>query len=143
MLRALARIVFQILLAGPVAAFYPFLAFATAHTAYDLVVRPQAVGLFSLIFVAGGLGLTGLYASILLPTRWLRTPWFRATVTALMALGIVLAIVFIAIGGDAGKGLGENALWAAWGFGGPVIVAAWNLRRMWARPSGGQPPPGQ
>jgi hypothetical protein len=131
MLRAFGRIVIQLLLCGPVSAFYPFLLFATGHTAYDLFARPGAIGPFNLVFVAGGLGLTGLYASILLPTRWLRTRGVRWTVTGLMALGIVLAIAFLALGGDTSGGLGENAAWAAWGFGGPVLVALWNLRRMW------------
>jgi hypothetical protein len=40
--------------------------------------------------------------------------------------------VFLATGGDTGSGLGENAPWGAWMFAGPVIVALWNLRRMWA-----------
>jgi hypothetical protein len=133
MLRALGRIVVQLALAGPLVFFYPFLLFATGHTVYDLFARPGSVGPFNVIFVAGGLGLTGLYASILLPLRWLRTPGLRWTVTALMALGIGLAFVFLAIGGDTSSGLGENALWAAWAMGGPVIVALWNLRRMWAR----------
>jgi len=133
MLRALGRIVVQLALAGPLIFFYPFLLFATGHTAYDLVARPGAIGPFSLIFVAGGVGLTGLYASILLPLGWLRTRALRWTVTAFMALGIVLAIVFLAIGGDTASGLGENAAWAAWGTAGPIIVALWNLRRMWAR----------
>ena len=133
MLRAFGRIVAQLLLCGPVSFFYPFLAFAAGHTVYDLFVRPQAIGPFSLMFVAGGLGLTGLYLSIFLPTRWLREKrWLRWTITAFMALGIVLAIVFLAIGGDTSSGLGENALGAAWMFGGPVIAALWSLRQMWA-----------
>ena len=131
MFRAFARIVVQLVLAGPMVFFYPFLVFATGHTVYDLFARPGSIGAFNLVFVAGGLGLTGLYASILLPTRWLRRPWLRWTVTGFMALGIVLAVVFLAIGGDTSRGLGENALYAAWGFGGPLIVALWNLRRMW------------
>lgn len=132
MLRAFCRIVLQSLLSGPVVFFYPFLVFATGHTVYDLFARQQALGAFSLIFVAGGLGLTGLYASILLPTRWLRTAWVRWTLTAFMALGIVLAFVFLAIGGGTSTDLLENALWTAWTYGGPVVVALWNLRRMWA-----------
>jgi hypothetical protein len=133
MLRALGRIVVQLALVGPLVFFYPFLLFATGHTAYDLFARPGSIGAFNLIFVAGGLGLTGLYASILLPLSWLRRRALRWTVTAFMAFGIVLAIVFLAIGGDTSSGLGENALWAAWVTAGPLIVALWNLRRMWRR----------
>jgi hypothetical protein len=144
MLRAFGRIVLQLLLTGPVVFFYPFLLFATGHTVYDLFVRPSSIGPFSLMFVAGGLGLTGLYASILLPARWLAaSKALRWTVTAFMGLGIVLAIVFLAIGGTPKGDPMEGIFWMAWTYGGPVIVAAWNLRRLWARPSGGQAPPGQ
>ena len=47
MLRGLARIVVQFLLAGPMIAFYPFLVFATGHTVYDLFARPGSIGPFN------------------------------------------------------------------------------------------------
>jgi hypothetical protein len=55
----------------------------------------------------------------------------RWAVTGFMALGMLLAVLFLVVGGDTSGQLGENAPWAAWGFGGPLIVALWNLRRMW------------
>ncbi|HEX5129307.1 MAG TPA: hypothetical protein VFV90_06155 [Usitatibacter sp.] len=142
MLAAIARILVQLVVTGPVAFFYPFLAFATGHTVYDVFARPQAIGAFSLVFVAGGLGLTGLYLSILVPVRSLRArPWLKWTVTGLMAFGIALAVLALVLGADTSSLAEQGVAWSAWLFAGPLVVALWNVRRMFAGTGAGEGTP--
>lgn len=133
MLRSLGRIALQLVLSGPLVIFYPFLLYGTAMTLQTLVVAGPEAAANGTIVVAGGVGLTGLYASILLPLAWLRGKrWLRWSVTAFMAVGVLLSATFSWVEFGYGKPT-DNPLWSLWVFGGPLVVAVWNLWRMYAK----------
>ena len=131
-MQTLGRILFQLVLTGPLAIFYPILVIGIGYTISVALSDGPEKAANGALMSAGGLGLTGLYASILLPLEWLRRALLRWTVTAMMALGIVLALWF----GWAvvSEWYRDSNPYQVWLFGGPLAVAIWNLWRMHATP---------
>lgn len=79
----------------------------------------------------GWLGLLGLLASILVPIRTCRAHcWLRALITILLGCGIVADVVLLTRVRASPE---MEGWWILWLFGGPLIVAFWNLLRMWER----------
>ncbi len=132
-MQTLGRILFQLVLSGPLAIFYPVLVFGIGYTVSVALSDGLDKAANGALLLAGGLGLTGLYASILLPLGWLRSrAWLRWTVTALMAVGVLLALWFgWAVASDWRRDDDPLHLWM---LGGPLAVATWNLWRMHATP---------
>jgi|SRR5687767_7888422 hypothetical protein len=131
-MHTLGRILVQLFLSGPLAIFYPVLVFGIGYAIVELLSGRFSTAANLGLFVAGGLGLTGLYVSILLPLDWLQRRWLRWTVTTLMAFGVLLALLFgwtVAYAWHR-----DDNLWQVWMYGGPLAVAAWNLWRMHAAP---------
>ena len=132
-MQTLGRILLQLVLTGPVAIFFPVLVFGIGYAISVALTDGLEKAANGALFMAGGLGLTGLYASILLPLEWLRTrAWLRWTVTALMVLGGLLAVWFgWVVASDWHR---DPNPWHIWMYGGPLAVAIWNLWRMHATP---------
>ena len=128
-MQTLGRILFQLVLTGPLAIWYPILVIGIGYTISVALSDGLEKAANGALLSAGAVGLTGLYASILLPLEWLRTRvWLRWTVTAMMAIGVVLALWFgWAIVSEWYR---DSSPLQVWLFGGPLAVAIWNLWRM-------------
>lgn len=114
---------------GPLFIFYPVLVVGAAMTIAAVVTEPEKAA-NGLMLVAGFIGLTGLLLSIVLPLRWMRErAWVRHGVAAAMLVGVALALFFIVAA--APDLLQKGELSSLWMFAGPVVVAAWNLWRIY------------
>lgn len=132
MWRPALRIFCQLALAGPVLWFSPFaLGLAIASLASLATLEPDQIGP-AVIFVLSGLALPFLLLSILLSTRMLRRPRWRLVVSIGLAAGVVGAVLWVV--GTGGVTQPDRVPFDAWTlyiFGGPIIVAGWNLWRAW------------
>ncbi|MBF0426294.1 MAG: hypothetical protein HQL66_10815 [Magnetococcales bacterium] len=129
MMKALLRGCVQLIMSGPLLLFYP-----ASLLAISAVLRELLTGTFgaspSGVFYAGvGVGLTGLYASILLPMSWVRASWWlRWGIAAMVAVGIGMAVSFVMVNDI---GWRNNPWLALWMMGGPFMVLVWNGWRLW------------
>jgi len=130
------RISAQVVLCGPVLALSPLAIFMGIGAIY-FVLRGESHGLSKDIgYGFSWLGVIGLAMSIFTPTRiFQRSVVMRRLVTGLILCGY-FAIAAILL--EPGSTSAFLNLWSLWMFGGPVVVGAWNLARVWSWPI--QPP---
>lgn len=132
MWRPALRIFIQLALSAPVLVLSPFaLALSVASLLSAATLEPGQT-CTALTFILSGLGLPFLLLSIVMTTRALRrSPWRLIISTGLIA-GVVGAVLWVV--GTGGVTQPERIpydVWTMYLFGGPIIVAAWNLWRAW------------
>jgi hypothetical protein len=134
------RILIQLLMCGPMLALFPL-----AVIMGVAAICFAAVGKFDRLseevgYGFGWLGQLGLISTILIPAAFFKKrTWARWAATVLISCGYLATAAILLDKGAGGRPAAANL----WGdvrlFGGPVFVGAWNLFRIWNRPS--YPPP--
>lgn len=128
------RIFAQILLVLPITLLAPF-SFRGTELGPALIRGGEFLA--GVAYGSSWIGLVGLYASIFTPLRILRRPFGKRLIGACLIWGILVAIffgIFCEPPGDSWSSElppGPLFYWAsAYVFGGPTIVACWNLLLM-------------
>lgn len=128
------RIVCQLALTAPVLLLSPFaivLALSSVISVTELTFEEFGV---ALTYILSGLALPFLLLSIVLTTRALRRKPWRLLVTMGLVSGVIGALLWM--GFASGPSKPEALLldpWSLYLFGGPIVVAGWNLWRAWQR----------
>lgn len=134
MWRPALRISVQLALVAPVLILSPFaVALAVASLVSVASLELEELGM-ALTFVLSGLALPFLLLSILLTTRALRRAPWRVPITIGLVSGAVGAVLWVV--GTGGVSQPDSVAYSPWTlymFGGPVVVAVWNLWRVWRR----------
>lgn len=137
------RAIIQLLLCVGVLPFYPFVLLLVASA-----FTPESWGDLSsfsfenwavfMIYLAAVIGVPALFISIFAPPDKIKeTHWLRNLVIAGLIGGSLTAVTFLAFGvlPDAAKNNWHSLLSGIWEIGGPLIVALWNLWRLWKEPN--------
>ena len=125
------RILAQLVVAGPLLMLFPWaalLGFRIAVSAFG-GVWPDTFGKL-VSFGLGWIGLLGLWASIVLPLRLFRRSWIRVPVVAALVCGIVATAAILLSGDVLAATVERKDRVAMWWLGGPLVVATWNLLRI-------------
>ena len=131
------RMAVQALLCVGVLPFYPFVLLFTAMMFTPGFWRDAATftwenWIFYLIYPAAAIGLPALLLSIFVAPAALPPRWARFVVIGLLA-GSFTAVTFLALVVPRSIAAQDwSGLWSsAWQLGGPLLVALWNLGRLW------------
>ncbi len=129
----------QLLLCAGVLPFYPFVLLFTARMFTPSFWNEAPTftlenWVFFLIYPAAALGLPALLVSIFAaPSAIRQKPWLaRSVVTGLVA-GSVAAVVVLSttVSAHVERRNGSELAMGLWQIVGPLIVAVWNLARLW------------
>jgi hypothetical protein len=138
----MARKFFQLLLCASVLPFYPFVLLFTAR-----MFTPSFWGeastftvenwIFFLIYPAAAIGIPALIVSIFVaPAAIRQKSWLARSVVIGLIAGSLTAVTFLAVTAPSYL---DQRNWSSltmslWQIGGPLIVAVWNLARLWRAP---------
>ncbi|MCW5548536.1 MAG: hypothetical protein KIT44_06185 [Opitutaceae bacterium] len=137
------RILIQTLLSVGVLPFYPFvLLFSLSALTPGFWQEASGFTLenwvFFLIYPAAALGVPALLVSIFAsPAGIKKVKWLLYLVVAGLVAGSFTAVTFLAVTlTDNADGVGRHFSWISlWQIGGPLLVAFWNLGRLWREPA--------
>lgn len=93
---------------------------------------------FFLIYPAAAIGIPALFVSIFVPPAGIKkVKWLRHLVVAGLVAGSFTAVKFLAVSLTGNNnGAGRELSWISlWQLGGPLLVALWNLGRLWREPT--------
>ena len=123
-----ARVLIQLIVAGPVLFYVPF-AFGMGIRTIVSLFTGESYGVpYTIVYGLGWVGLLGLYGSILTPLRTIRARrWLRAMITVCMVCG------FIVVAAMTCGFLPHRDVVGIYLRAGPVIVGCWNLIRMYRK----------
>lgn len=135
-----SRIVLQLLLCAGTLPFYPFVLLFAARMftprfwSEASAFTAENWALF-LIYPAAAIGIPALIVSIVAaPATILRKAWLtRAVVIGLVAGSLAaVALLSLTLPADLAQGDTQGRWTSAWQLGGPLVVALWNLARLWS-----------
>ncbi len=139
------RMLIQTLLSVGVLPFYPFvLLFSLSALTPGFWREVSGFTLenwvFFLIYPAAAIGIPVLFVSIFVPPAGIKKlKWLRHLVVAGLVAGSFTAVTFLAVSlTDNHDAAGRQLSWISlWQIGGPLLVALWNLGRLWREPAPG------
>lgn len=133
------RVVIQLVLIAPILLFGPFAVLLAVSTLGALTTLKPDQYAVALTYVLSGLAVPILLLSILLTTAVLRRKPWRIITTVGLCAGILGAVLWVVgTGGVTQPGRSAFDASTLTLFGGPILVAVWNLWRAWRRDA---PPP--
>lgn len=132
----IARILVQLVVAGPIIIYMPF-ALLLGPVTLALALTGQAELSKGIAYGFGAFGLLGLYGSILVPlSAFHRVPAVRWLTITFLFLGIIASVVMAFAPGEQGETIAARPeLFQVWLLGGPIVVAVWNLARLLRPPA--------
>lgn len=143
------RVVIQLLLGFPVvilgALAWPFLLSPFVPGFWTGAASRKEIG--SMLFLAAGAyGCLALPLSVAMPASFVRNRrWLQIGFSLCLVGGSYVSVTALGGVGSSGRN-SQNLFSTLWLFGGPLIVAVWNLWRFWQKPNSGScvtrtPPP--
>ena len=125
-METVARVLFQLIVAGPVLFYALFALEMGIRTIVGLFTGESHGVSYTIVYGLGWVGLLGLYGSILTPLRTIRARrWLRAIMTVCMVCGFIVVATMT---------FGFFPHWdlvSIYLIAGPVIVGCWNLIRIY------------
>lgn len=127
----LARILAQLVIAGPVIFYAPW-AFLVGIGTIALLVSGETPGVSKMLgYGLGWIGLVGLYGSILTPLRIIRAHgWLRVAMASAIVCGFIATAAILSEERDPVGFLSRGGWFTAYLLLGPVVVGGWNLVRI-------------
>jgi hypothetical protein len=126
------RVLLQLLMCGPLLAVFPLAVFVGLGAIF-FALTGESHGLSKDIgYGFGWLGLLGLVTTILVPCSFFKKrKWARVSATVLIAFGFLATAAILLEPLTSHEPSMAQPWWVAWLLGGPVIVGAWNLSRLY------------
>jgi len=125
----------QFIMCGPILACFPWAVLMGIGTVYFAFLGESHGFSKNVGYGLGWLGLLGLIATILLPAAFYeKRKWLRWSATLLIACGYLATVAILLEPSTSGSSSSTELWWKVWLLGGPVIVGAWNVARIWKRP---------
>jgi hypothetical protein len=127
----LMRVVGQLIIAGPIIVYFPFAVWIAIGSIWLAICGEVHEAQKSIAYGLGGIGLIGLYASILVPVRTFhRHVNARRLVIVCLWCGFIATGAMIFGGEEPDRFFDHPDSFHIWFFGGPVFVGLWNLGRL-------------
>ncbi len=136
----MARKIIQVLLCAAALPFYPFVLLFAARMLTPSFWSEASTftaenWIFFLIYPAAAIGIPALLISIFAaPVTIRRKAWLTCVVVIGLVAGSLAAATFLVllVPSNYAQDDGSGKWMSAWQMGGPLVVAIWNLARLWS-----------